>query len=192
MRYLFSSRPKTVTCPDIFDISKLLSSEYHLYAREKPRSQTQSLVFGWKIFRKLLIIFAILNLFGCTSVNPLIDASFKGESETVKTLLDKGTDVNFRAKKGITALIIASLVGHKELVKLLLVRGADINAKDDDGATALYVASRNGHKDIVELLLERGADVNAKDNTGLSPFAIASLKGHEDIAKLLLAYGANE
>ncbi len=144
------------------------------------------------ITSKFITLFMVLVFFGCAHIDPLIDASLKGNTKTVETLIAQGTDVNIRSPKGATALIMASLAGHKEIVKLLLDRGADVNAKNVRGESALYVAARRGHKEIVQLLLARGADVNAKDDTGLTPFAMASLSGHEDIAKLLLAHGAND
>src|SRR3712207_8360944 len=53
-------------------------------------------------------------------------------SATVKSLLDRGVDVNTKFRYGATALSYASDKGHLEVVKLLLERKADTNVKDTD------------------------------------------------------------
>ena len=46
-------------------------------------------------------------------------ASQKGNKETVKSLIDKGADVNAKTNNDDTAMCIASRMGHKEIVELL-------------------------------------------------------------------------
>lgn len=59
--------------------------------------------------------------------NALIDASKKGDMNSVKLLLE-GAVVNRADENGDTALIHASNEKHIEIVKLLLEKGADVNA----------------------------------------------------------------
>lgn len=59
----------------------------------------------------------------------LLNASIRGNIETVQTLLDKGADVNAKNNGGYTALWWASFNGHADIVKLLIENGADINVK---------------------------------------------------------------
>ena len=54
----------------------------------------------------------------------LIYASYGGNTEIVRLLLDNGADPNIRNDYGMTALIAASSRGHNEIVKLLLERDA--------------------------------------------------------------------
>src|SRR5208283_1368711 len=82
--------------------------------------------------------------------------SLDGRTELVKSLLDKGADINTKTNEGWTALMQASRQGHAEVVKLLLDRGADVNATFD-GRTALTFASVGGHSDVVNLLKAHGA-----------------------------------
>ncbi len=83
----------------------------------------------------------------------------KGDAATVKTLLDKGLDVNTKFRYDATALSYASDRGHLEVVKVLLERKADVNVKDTFyGATPLIWAAQKGHAEIVRALLERGAE----------------------------------
>jgi hypothetical protein len=56
---------------------------------------------------------------------PLMCAVQMGYADTVRMLLEKGTDANAKAKNGATALYDATRMGQVEIVKLLLARGAD-------------------------------------------------------------------
>jgi len=85
-------------------------------------------------------------------------AAFQGQTETLKTLLDAGAEVDARAGVGSnTALINAAMGGHAESVQVLLDSGADLGAKTTDGKTALMTAEEAGYTEIVELLKKAGA-----------------------------------
>lgn len=118
----------------------------------------------------------------------LIQAAKRGDTATVKSLLDKGADVNAKSNKsGATALIFAAELGHFKIAETLLARGADVNIKDNKfGGTALLVAAMYGHINIVEALLTKGADVNAKSNDGWTALMTAAQRGHSDIVEALL------
>ena len=60
----------------------------------------------------------------------LWEAARAGDAARVTRALEKGADVNAKARYGATALTFAADRGHIEIVKLLLDRGADINAQD--------------------------------------------------------------
>ena len=57
-------------------------------------------------------------------------------------MIDKGAEVNARAKDGETALVYAAVMGHEDVVKLLLEKGANPNIKNKEGTTALMVRVR--------------------------------------------------
>jgi hypothetical protein len=125
--------------------------------------------------KKLFVFVSSLTLFfflsGCARP-PLQQAALKGDSNTVKALLDQGTDVNEKDYAGFTPLIAASGNGQIGIVKVLLDRGADINATGQGGGiqnsssysnmsgTALSFAAQNGYTDIARLLVEKGADID--------------------------------
>ncbi len=129
--------------------------------------------------------------FAQTGRKALVVGSGKGHLEVVKLLLDRGADVNAKAKDGDTALMSAAGKGHPEIVERLFNSGADINAKRTDGFTPLMVASSNGRLEILKLLLGKGADVNAKSENGFTPLMVASSNGRLEILKLLLDKGAD-
>jgi ankyrin repeat protein len=75
----------------------------------------------------------------------LIDAAQKGNLNVIKSILDKGTDINAKDSFGASALDRASIWGHADIVKLLIANGADVNIKDNSGISVLMTASSNGH-----------------------------------------------
>ena len=111
----------------------------------------------------LLSLLLLLSTVNVTFAQDLKEEMFaavrKGDAAAVKTLLDKGVDVNTKFRYDATALSYASDKGHLGVVKLLLERKADVNVKDKFyGATPLIWAAQKGHAEIVRALLERGAE----------------------------------
>lgn len=114
----------------------------------------------------------------------LFNAARNGDAATVRTLLDKGVDVNTKFRYGATALSYASDKGHLEVVKLLLERKADANVKDTFyGATPIIWAAQKGHAKVVEALLDAGAE-GKEDALG-----IGAGSGHLELVKVVLAKG---
>ena len=108
----------------------------------------------------------------------------------VKTLLDKGVDVNSKARGGMTPLMLAASVGDRMgIIDLLLAKGAEVNAKSESAMTPLMFAVG---VEEAKLLLEKGAEVNAKNDEGQTTLirAVEGYKGEEFI-NLLLDHGAD-
>ena len=104
----------------------------------------------------------------------LLKAAFAGDLPQVRTLLEKGTDIDHRSIDGITALIQASLNGHGGVVQVLLAKGAEIDHQANNGWTALFMASQNGHEGIVQALLAKGAEINHQTKDGATALYLAS------------------
>ena len=73
----------------------------------------------------------------------------------MRSLLEKGADINLADDYNQTALMCASLNGHADVVKVLLDHGANVNVRTKKGFTALSLASDQGHGEVVDLILEQ-------------------------------------
>src|SRR5262245_12139917 len=123
----------------------------------------------------------------------LMDAAFRGDTATVRGLVEDGVDVNVKNEAGATPLMRA--VYHVDTAALLLDRGADVNARSDDGRTPLLIAAGlPGGAMIVKLLLDHGADPSAAAPGLLgptSPLTEAAFAGNEAVFRLLLERGSD-
>jgi hypothetical protein len=115
----------------------------------------------------------------------LLLAAERGDTETVKLLLEAGVKPDVAAPDGATALIRAARAGHTEIVKLLLDAQAEINATDKGGTTALMGAAAAGHIDVVKALIGAGADKSLRSQEGMTAYTLSQHYGHMAIAQLL-------
>jgi ankyrin repeat protein len=147
---------------------------------------------------------------------PLHAAIASGSAEAVRSLIEKGADVNARNEEGQTPSLLAALSGREELIRLLLdsrpaldvfslsALGRTIEllvmlqsapdqarAKDEGERTPLHWACRAGQIQTIRVLLEHGADPEARDRLGRTPLWSACLDGRREAAELLLSYGAD-
>ena len=103
---------------------------------------------------------------------PLIYAAFRGWTNKVRRLLERGAEVDARDRFGRTALFLAVYDDENlEVVRELLKWGANVNAQDDSGETPLSRATgllfldgpcipeltKQNARKMVELLLQAGA-----------------------------------
>src|SRR3712207_1215381 len=98
------------------------------------------------------------------SADDLFDAARRGDRARVAELLDRGVDVNAKARYDATALFFAADKGHLEVVRLLVERGADVRALDTFYKfRPIDMARMNGHSEVVKYLIERGSPPAAMD-----------------------------
>jgi ankyrin repeat protein len=89
----------------------------------------------------------------------LLTATRKSDVAQVKSLLDKGADVNAKTRYNQTPLFFACDRGNLEIAKLLIDKGADLNVKDNFyNATPLTWALEKKNKEITALLISKGVD----------------------------------
>ena len=124
--------------------------------------------------------------------SPLHAASFNGQVDSARILLDNGAHVNAKGYSDWTPLHYASHYGHLKLVQLLLEKGANLNARNYVQDTPLCSASKEGRLEIVRVLLDHGADVNVRGDDGLTLYQAATRDGHDDVAQLLLEHGSEK
>jgi hypothetical protein len=95
-------------------------------------------------------------------------AAEEGNIDIVKSLLERGVDINSRNADIQTPLHRAAAKGNVDVVRLLIERGAEVDSRDMWGWTPLHTASRYGHLEVSRVLVDHGANVNARQqNIGL-------------------------
>lgn len=114
-------------------------------------------------------------------------AAFSGVRETALLLIDRGADVNARARTRFrnTPLQVALLPGQFDTVALLIERGADPLVRQLHGVSPLMEAALLGRRDLVELLLEHGAEVNSRADDGRNALTEALRGAHPELAAYL-------
>ncbi|GMH44719.1 hypothetical protein BSKO_12671 [Bryopsis sp. KO-2023] len=120
--------------------------------------------------------------------NEIHEASYYGNVDALRGLLDQGADIEEKSRSGAAALYLAAQEGHLNAVKFLLDEGADIetrlNSRFSPAVTPLIIASENAHLAVVKELIARGADIGATNNRGLTVLQISAL-AKENAAVLL-------
>ncbi|MBL7185067.1 MAG: ankyrin repeat domain-containing protein [Phycisphaerae bacterium] len=134
---------------------------------------------------------------GAVSRSRIHTASFIGDVNSVKELIEAGTDVNKKGCGGRMPLHCAAVSGQNAVMELLLARGANVNARGGGNLTPLHEASGKDQPEAVALLIAKGADLNARDYDGDTPLHLASrgwgnvhFPGSLAVARLLLNRGA--
>ena len=120
----------------------------------------------------------------------LRSAIWRGQADTVRTLVAAGAQLNVVDGDGDPFLREAIWRGHTEIVRILVDAGAEIDTTDSGGDPLLHEAIWRGHTEIVRILVDACADVNARDSGGDSMLHEATWRGHTDIAQILVAAGA--
>ncbi len=85
--------------------------------------------------------------------SPFCMAIVKGDTDTVKKLIELGTDVNQKSN-GMTPLMYAARYNKVDIIKLLVKKGAKIKARNDKGYTALKFAKLSNAKEAIAILEE--------------------------------------
>ena len=116
----------------------------------------------------------------------------KGQFENVKSLINRGADINIQTISKKTPLHLATKRGSQEIVNFLLSKGASVNAKTKFGTTPLHMAAENGYYEIAEILIDYGAEIDCKIiKQNFTPLLLAVKNKNKDIAEKLLQKGAN-
>jgi hypothetical protein len=103
----------------------------------------------------------------------LMLASYNGQLEMTRVLLEHGGDPQLANDMGQIPLAGAAFKGNTEMARLLIDHGADVNARMPDGKTALMFAAMFDRTEIIDLLLEYGADASIQSGDGSTALNMA-------------------
>ncbi|NXQ81286.1 ASB3 protein, partial [Nyctibius grandis] len=116
----------------------------------------------------------------------------RGSLESVRVLLEAGTDPNEATTEATTALFLAVENGHADIVKFLLQHGANVEGPHSwSGWNSLHQAAFQGFTEIMKILLEKGASKECKDDFGITPLFVAAQYGKLESLRLLVSHGAD-
>lgn len=79
------------------------------------------------------------------------------DRDTVRFLIDRGADTEYRSSSGDTALLIAIRQDNHRLATHLVNRGADVNVANAEGQSALALARELRVQELISLLERQGA-----------------------------------
>jgi len=113
------------------------------------------------------------------AMTPLLYAARDGRTETAKTLLAAGADLERTDANGITPLLMAITNNHVDTARFFIERGANVKATDWYGRTPLWASVELRNMDVdsstfengvdrapalelIRLLLDKGVDVNVR------------------------------
>lgn len=123
----------------------------------------------------------------------LVLAAQGGATDTVRALLDRGTDVDAKDRLGDSSALVRAIAAEQtETALLLLDRGARANGTNREsvpgtGDTALALAIIRQNAAIVRALLDKGADVDtAGGQNRMTPLMYAVEKESVEIVTELL------
>lgn len=115
----------------------------------------------------------------------MVSAIINGRLGTVRSLLDRGADINEKDENGITPLMWATCANERMIVRLLIERGADIHQKNKYLYNALILAVSDNQVEIVSLLLEKGARLDERGEDGLTALEQAEKRNYTTIVNML-------
>lgn len=110
----------------------------------------------------------------------LMLASYNGQLDATRVLLEHGGDPQLANDMGQIPLAGAAFKGDAAIARLLIEHGAEVNARMPDGKTALMFAAMFNRLEIIDLLVEKGADVSLQANDGATAQSLAQAMGAED------------
>jgi ankyrin repeat protein len=121
-------------------------------------------------------------------------AAFSGNPAALQLVLDRGIDLNARARSKFknAPLQAALLAGQLATAKLLLEHGADPLIRQAHGFTPLQEAALLGRRDLVDLLLGAGAELNSRSDDGRTAVTEALRGKHTELADYLRSRGGRD
>jgi ankyrin repeat protein len=116
-------------------------------------------------------------------------AAYRGDLETVKSLIEGGTEVDANDDDG-TPLHYAAMAGHEAVARFLIDSDANIHAGNRNGWTPLHFAAIGGSAEVARMLVAKGADVEVMSDNGQTPLLRAASEGNKRVIEVLLDNGA--
>jgi len=118
-------------------------------------------------------------------------ASFCGQVEVVRLLVDRRADINIRDTNKDTALHFAAHLDSVDNIKLLLDKGINVNVTNAQQNTPLHMAAVRGNLEATIALVKRGATLNSTNASRHTPLMLAAYSGKLEVVRYLTETGPN-
>ena len=118
----------------------------------------------------------------------LIAAAERGDTATVRRLLQEGANINARDERGRTPVMAATHGNRVDTVAALIQAGADINIRDNRLDNPFLYAGAEGLLDILKLTIAAGADTRLTNRFGGTALIPAAERGHVAVVEELLTH----
>lgn len=123
---------------------------------------------------------------------PLFFAIENGNTDSVKTLLDVGANVNAQDIVGVTPLMRAVAKGNQDIVNLLLKQKKILpNLQDAQGRTALMYSAYAPNTLGAQALLAKGSEIDVDDDLGNTALLNAIQAQNDDMALFFIQQDAD-
>lgn len=150
--------------------------------------------------KKIILIFLMMSILVYGDINSeFVDAFESGNISLVKSLLNKGADINTENNYGGSALTVSLRNNRKTLAKFLIEKGIDIHkieripGEEDEPyyKSAFIIATEQNDTEMMRLLLKKGAKISYQPGCDGSPMLTASKNNNVEAIKLLIEMGAD-
>ena len=116
----------------------------------------------------------------------LLRAAEAGDLDRVRSLLERGANVDERDAAGRTAVTAAAYGGHADVVRALVAADADLDQQDDSRANALLSTGETGFVHVLREVLRGDPDLTRTNRFGGTALIPAADRGHVEIVRELL------
>lgn len=150
--------------------------------------------------KKIILIFLMMSILVYGDINSEFVKAFEsGNVSLVKSLLNKGADINTENNYGGSALTVSLRNNRKTLAKFLIEKGIDIHkieripGEEDEPyyKSAFIIATEQNDTEMMRLLLKKGAKISYQPGCDGSPMLTASKNNNVEAIKLLIEMGAD-
>ena len=117
-------------------------------------------------------------------------ASFYGNAEVVRCLVERKAHISIRNADNNTALHFAAISGSVDIIKLLLEKGISVNLNNTRNNTPLHLSVVYGNLEATETLVTGGADLNTINIIGFTPIMVAQYNDKMEVLHYLMERGA--
>jgi ankyrin repeat protein len=116
-------------------------------------------------------------------------ATFCGQLEVIRLLVERKVGINIRNANKDTALRFAAESGSVDIIQLLVDKGMSVNLINTRGDTPLHVSARRGNLEATKNLAEKSAALNTTNVGGNTPLMEAAYDGKSEVLRYLTEVG---